>query len=56
MATGNNLIDLKRYHAYGETIPKFTREILGETFTFEPGSSKYVVPISSKIKSLNPNI
>ncbi|MCF6223327.1 MAG: RagB/SusD family nutrient uptake outer membrane protein [Flavobacteriaceae bacterium] len=56
MATGNNLIDLKRYHAYGESIPTFTRIIEGQTFTLEPGSSKYVVPISPKIKFFNPNL
>lgn len=57
MATGNNFIDLKRYHAYGETIPTFTRTIPdGQTFTLEPGSSKYVVPISKKIRNFNPNL
>jgi len=56
MATGNNLIDLKRYHAYGESIPTFTREIDGQTYTLEPGSPKYIVPISPKIKSFNPNL
>ena len=56
MATGLNFIDLKRYHAYGESIPTFTRIINGETFTLEPGSPKYVVPISTKIKSFNPNL
>ncbi|MCD6544128.1 MAG: RagB/SusD family nutrient uptake outer membrane protein [Flavobacteriaceae bacterium] len=57
MATGNNLIDLKRYHAYGETVPTFTRTLPdGQVFTLEPGSSKYIVPISKKIKSFNPNL
>ena len=56
MATGNNFIDQKRYHAYGESVPTYTRIINGVTFTLEPGSSKYIVPISEKIKSFNPNL
>ena len=55
--TGNNLIDLKRYHAYGEVIDTYTRtNPSGEVFTLEPGSDKYVVPISEKIKLINPNL
>ncbi len=56
MATGNNVIDLKRYHALGETIPTFTRVINSETYTLEPGSSKYVLPIPMKVQSLNSNL
>lgn len=56
MFTGLNLWDLKRYHAYGESIPTFTRIVNGETFTLEPGSSKYIVPISKKVKAFNPNL
>jgi hypothetical protein len=54
---GINLIDLKRYHAYGETIPTFTRthEYFG-TVTLEPGSDKYVVPIPRIVRDANPNI
>ncbi len=55
--TGYNLIDLKRYHAYGESIDTYTRtNPSGEVFTLEPGSDKYVVPISEKIKQINPNL
>lgn len=54
--TGLNLWDLKRYHAYGEQIPTFTREVNGQIFTLEPGSSKYIVPIARKVKSFNPNL
>jgi hypothetical protein len=55
--TGNNFIDQKRYHAYGETIPTFTRTIPGgETFTLEPGSDKWVVPIARIVKYSNPNL
>jgi hypothetical protein len=54
--TGLNLFDLKRYHAYGEQIPTFTRVVDGVTYTLEPGSSKYIVPISRKVKSFNPNL
>lgn len=56
MATGANFIDLKRYHAYGESIPTYTRTVNGETFTLAPGSQEYVVPISAKIKAFNPNL
>ena len=56
-ASGNNLIDLKRYHAYGETIPTVTRVIdnVG-TITLEPGSDKYVVPIPRIVSNANPNL
>jgi len=55
--TGINLIDQKRYHAYGETIPTFTRTIpSGETYTLEPGSDKWVVPIARIIQYSNPNL
>lgn len=54
--TGLNLFDLKRYHAYGDAIPTFTRVVNGVTYTLEPGSSKYVVPICKKVKAFNPNI
>jgi len=54
--TGITLIDFKRYHAYGESVPTFTRTVNGQTYTLEPGSSKYVAPISTKILNLNPNL
>jgi len=55
--TGINFIDQKRYHAYGETIPTFTRNIpTGETFTLEPGSDKWVVPIPRLVQFSNPNL
>ncbi|RLD70789.1 MAG: hypothetical protein DRI98_07000 [Bacteroidetes bacterium] len=55
--TGVNFIDQKRYHAYGETIPTFTRTIPdGETFTLEPGSDKWVVPIARLVQYSNPNL
>jgi hypothetical protein len=55
--TGNNFIDQKRYFAYGETIPTFTRTIpSGETFTLEPGSDKWVVPIARLVQYSNPNL
>lgn len=56
-ATGNNFIDLKRYHAYGETIPTFTRMIINiGPITLEPGSDKYVVPIPRVVQNANPNL
>ena len=55
--TGNNLIDLKRYHAYGEIIPTYSRIIpTGGTVALEPGSEKYVAPISLKLQKINPNL
>ncbi|MCZ4695574.1 RagB/SusD family nutrient uptake outer membrane protein [Ancylomarina euxinus] len=56
MATGNYLIDLKRYHALGESIPTFTRVINSKTHTLEPGSSKYALPIPLKVQALNSNL
>lgn len=55
-ATGKTWFDLKRYHAYGETIPTFTRVVEGQTYTLAPGSDQYVVPISPKILNQNPNL
>jgi len=55
MATGNNVIDLKRYHALGESIPEFIRTVNSIEYKLEPGSSKYVLPIPAKVQSLNPN-
>jgi len=55
--TGINFIDQKRYHAYGEAIPTFTRTIpTGETFTLEPGSDKWVVPIPRVVQNQNKNL
>lgn len=56
MATGNRVVDLKRYYALGESIPTFTRVINSQTYTLEPGSSKYVLPIPMKVQSLNSNL
>jgi len=54
---GVNFVDQKRYHAYGETIPTFTRTLPdGEIFTLEPGSDKWVVPIARIVKYSNPNL
>ena len=55
-ATGLNLTDLKRYHAYGDLVPTYTRNVNGTTYTLEPGSYKYVVPICQKIRNMNPNL
>jgi len=55
--TGINFIDQKRYHAYGETISTFTRLLpTGETYTLEPGSDKWVVPIARIVQNANPNL
>ena len=54
--TGLTLWDLKRYHAFGDPVPTFTREANGQTFTIEPGSSKYVCPIPLNVKAFNSNL
>ncbi len=56
MCTGKHWFDLKRYHAYGEEIPTFTREVYGVTHELKPGSEQYIVPIATKIINLNPNL
>ncbi|MBL4561843.1 MAG: RagB/SusD family nutrient uptake outer membrane protein [Labilibaculum sp.] len=55
-ASGLNVINLKRYHAYGDAVDTYTRTVFGETYTLEPGSNKYIVPIYQKALNQNPNI
>lgn len=56
--TALNLLDLKRYHVYGENIPTFTRTIPlgGTTVTLEPGDDDYYVKIPAQVRDLNPNL
>ena len=56
IATGYNFVDQKRYHAYGDAVPTFTRTIGSKTVTLAPGSANYVLEVSPKVKSLNPNL
>lgn len=56
IGTGYNFVDQKRYHAYGDVVPTFTRTIGADTFTLAPGSANYVLKVSPKVKSLNPNL
>lgn len=56
IGTGYNFVDQKRYHAYGDAVPTFTRTIGSDTYTLTPGSSNYVLEVSPKVKSLNPNL
>ncbi len=53
---GLYLFDLKRYHTYGETVPGYTRIINGTTYTLEPGSNRYVMPIPEFVRNYNPNL
>ncbi|MCP4460750.1 MAG: RagB/SusD family nutrient uptake outer membrane protein [Cytophagales bacterium] len=54
--SGNNWFDLQRYHAYGETIPTYTRDIPGTgTITLVPGDDKYIVPIPRVVSNANDN-
>lgn len=57
-ASGLNVFDLKRYHAYGDAVPTYTRVApdTGETVTLAPGDDGYVVNIPLSVKALNPNL
>lgn len=48
--------DLRRYQAYGETVPTFTRTIGGETVTLAPGSNLYTLSIPRFVIGKNPSI
>lgn len=48
--------DLRRYQAYGETIPTFKRTFGGKTVTLEPGSNLYTLSIPRYVIGKNPNI
>ncbi|WP_224488092.1 RagB/SusD family nutrient uptake outer membrane protein [Robertkochia flava] len=58
VGTALNLLDLKRYHAYGEAIPTFSRTnpVSGATVTLEPGDEDYYVKIPAQVRNLNPNL
>lgn len=51
-----NWLDLRRYQAYGETVPTFTRQIGDKTLTLAPGSNLYILSIPRYVISKNPNI
>jgi hypothetical protein len=55
-ASGLNVVDIKRYHAYGDVVDVYIRTVFGKTYTLEPGSNKYIVPIYQKVLDQNPNI
>lgn len=48
--------DLRRYQAYGETVPAFTRSIGSATLTLEPGSNLYTLSIPRYVITKNPKI
>lgn len=54
--TGNYWFDLKRYYNEGRDIPTFKRILDGNTYSLEPGSSKYIINISNNVRNLNSNI
>jgi len=54
--TGQNWFDLKRYQAYGEVVPTFTRISGDSTITLAPGSNRYVCSIPRFVIGKNPNI
>ena len=53
---GLRLFDMKRLAKEGIFTTIVTREVNGETYTLEPNSPKYLVPVSSKLISLNSNL
>ena len=55
-ASGMNVVDLKRYYAYGDTVDTYTRTVLGENLTLAPGSNGYYPPIYRLVLQQNPNI
>lgn len=55
MAKGLRWFDQKRLAKEG-LVATQTRVLKGETFTLEPGSNRYVLPIASKYIVLNPEI
>ena len=56
IGTGYYVVDLKRYHALGESIPTFTRTIDSQTFTLDPENSSYIIAVPPKVSALNPNL
>lgn len=48
--------DLRRYQAYGESIPTFKRIVGGQTYTLTPGSNLYTLSIPPYVIEKNPNI
>lgn len=48
--------DLRRYQAYGETIPTFQRQVGDQTYTLAPGSNLYTLSIAPYVIEKNPNI
>ena len=53
---GLRLFDMKRYTLLGEYNKTLTRTFEGITYTLEPNSPRYVLPISILLMELNPNI
>lgn len=54
--TGMYWLDLRRYQAYGEVIPIFSRTVGENTFTLEPGSNRYTCSIPRYVIGKNPGI
>lgn len=54
--TGMHWFDLRRYQAYGESVPTYTRTIEGKTYTLEPGSNRYTLSIARYVIGKNPSI
>ena len=54
--TNFSWFDLRRYQAYGETVPTFTRQIGDQTVTLAPGSNLYTLSIPRYVINKNPKI
>jgi starch-binding outer membrane protein, SusD/RagB family len=56
MGRGLRLFDQKRLNKEAAFAKTITRTYLGETYTLEPNSPKYVLPFATKYITLNPEI
>lgn len=54
--TGLYWFDVRRYQAYGESVPTYTRVINGETYTLAPGSARYTCSIPRSVIAMNPTL
>jgi hypothetical protein len=51
--SGLNWYDLRRYQAYGDAVPTFSRMVDGENFSLAPGSNRYTMAIPEFTRAMN---
>ena len=56
MAKGVRLFDLKRYNAFDNANISLTRTIEGTTYTLEPNSNRWIVPLTRSLLQLDPGL